>query len=249
MRVQVADCSSCDVRVVLHSLLHILALFRSAAIGSCSRYHRHLPFIACVCGACLQLCDARAAAAEKGREIAEIRGMYSRLQRMVGDIKSFGGVSLQGQWFSRLQRMRFGSSLAAHVTPPEEVLRRLRAECVDCDVDDAADALAGCAVQGASVTVHRTGASEIDPWLIIVNSVSHTSRVSVGDVYKSGEFSVGNARDVLLLDDGDSLPPTLRMMALAYTFTRNPYVAIKAQAPALLVSSWVCVAESLYTHP
>ena len=189
----------------------------------------------------------RVAAAEKGRELAELRGMYSRLQRMVGDIRSFGRVGLQGQWFGRLQKMRFGSALASRVTSPEEVLRLLRIEWPDCDVHDAADALAGCPVQGHAISVHRTGASEIDPWLIIVNSVSHTARVSVADVYKSGEFSIGNTRDVLLINEEEPLPPTLHMMALAYTFTRNPFIGIKAQSPALLVSCWVCVAESLYT--
>jgi hypothetical protein len=189
----------------------------------------------------------RVAVAEKGRDFAELRGMYSRLQRMVGDIRSFGRVGLQGQWFGRLQKMRFGSALASRVTSAEEALRLLRIESPDCDVHDAADALAGCPVQGPAISVHRTGASEINPWLIIVNSVSHTTRVSVADVYKSGEFSIGNTRDVLLLNEEEPLPPTLHMMALAYTFTRNPFIGIKAQSPALLVSCWVCVAETLYT--
>ena len=249
MRIEVVDSSRCDARAVLDAVLQTLALFRSAAIDSATRYHRHLPLITAVCDACLRLCDARAAAAEKGREFAEIRGMYARLQRMAGDIRSFGRVGLKGEWFGRLQRMKFGSSLASHVTSPEEVLRRLRTEWPDCDVNDPADALATCTATGHAISVHRTGASEIDPWLIIVNSVSHTARITVADVYKSGEFSIGNTRDVLLIDEAESstLPPSLRMMALAYTFTRNPFVAIKAQSPALLVSAWVCVGESLYT--
>ena len=247
VRIEAVDSSRCDTRAVLDTVLYILALFRSAAIGSCIRYHRHLPIITSICDACLRLCDMRVAAAQKGREFAELRGMYSRLQRMVGDIRSFGRVNLQGHWFGRLQKMRFGSALASRVTSPEEVLRLLRIECPDCDVHDAVDALAGCSVQGHAISVHRTGASEIDPWLIIVNSVSHTTRVSVADVYKSGEFSIGNARDVLLINAEEPLPPTLHMMVLAYTFTRNPFIGIKAQSPALLVSCWVCVGESLYT--
>ncbi len=108
-RIEIVNSNLCDARVVLDTVLHILSLFRSASIGSSTRYHRHLPIITTICDACLRLCDARVAAAKKGREFAEIKGMYSRLQRILSDITSFGRVGLQGQL------LRFGRKLAERV--------------------------------------------------------------------------------------------------------------------------------------
>lgn len=97
--------------------------------------------------------------------------------------------------------------------------------------------------------VIRTHASEIEPWLLIVDYVSPIS-YSVCKIYNASEFNIDivdkydeKITDVLPLH---TLTNESLKMYYGYIFTRNPYLYITAQEFALVTITFVHILEQVF---
>jgi hypothetical protein len=204
----------------------------------------------------------------------ETRALLHTIHKLLEEIRCFDSVSFGGAFAAQLHDMKFFRRVArrAHATEEsnvagtgasmQELLRVVREEisgelgCAPTDVplDEPADALEFSRLSGLPLTVIRSSASEIEPWLFLPTYVG-TDLVSVSQLYNApggedGRTTSGRARDalggsngLLLLNPSDS---AVAKLAVAWTVTGNPYLSLPAQPMAVLCCTLWSLVESAF---
>ena len=178
-----------------------------------------------------------------------VRTTRHHLQRLMSDIVAFSKVTFHGEAWKRLQQMKFAKALlrrVKHTFTMEDVLplvprgkRHLLRE--------APDAVAFDNTTGRLIRVVRSGASDVEPWLLRVEHVASSRSMTVGAVFcaADGTLQHGRNRVTDLLPDEAESSPLLRMY-LGYVFTRVPYLHVSSQLRALVTVAWVRATEQAF---
>lgn len=181
------------------------------------------------------------------KNIKKTREIYYQVSTLISDIRTFGNIKLKGKWFDKLINMKFGKKVSKRVKKNFDI-NNLK-EIIKRDIEDPDEALLFSERKGLGLQLYRTSASEIEPWLIIINYVS-LDTFKVKDLYKVNEFNNGPLKDKSKRTVTDllslSFEDDLDKLYLGYTFTRTPYLYLPSQYEALLTTTWVSLIEQVF---
>eukprot|EP01138_Halocafeteria_seosinensis_P012300 gb/GECG01012569.1/.p1 GENE.gb/GECG01012569.1/~~gb/GECG01012569.1/.p1 ORF type:complete len:1148 (+),score=102.12 gb/GECG01012569.1/:1-3444(+) len=174
--------------------------------------------------------------------------MYSRtllyqMQKLLSDVTCFGSVTFGDQWYQKLMNMKFAKSVVHRTHRAFDPLL--------------AEELPGLDHSGFLINVHRSPATEVEPWTVIISHVSQET-CSCGVMYRVAANSKRKSRTIDNHRVSDVLPTTppstdLERMYCAFVFTRNPHLYIESQYVALLTVCWIetiaLTASNTKAHP
>jgi hypothetical protein len=224
-------------------------------------------------------------------ELASLRTLRDRVASVLADLKAFAGVTLEGPALDRLLRLKFARDIVKRAAASEgsstltamhqDDLEALVAEALKegrevsaslaapgpyrrprpATLDDLTNAMALCELRGWRVTLFRTNASAVEPWLILVGTVEPAVSVSFSDVFRNTEFGGDDGTDIVrmeLLPPNDMLEAAgsgggvgpraaLARTVLTYLFLRvpSPSLFIASMPVALVTVAWCRLVESI----
>jgi hypothetical protein len=201
------------------ALTSLLSRFRNKLIIDPSLFKFYKNTIDVLCQSMIKQLDKEI---KINANIASLKHIYYHISSLVSDMKHFARITFDGEWFERLQNMRFAKSIIkrVHVTE-EEVYEGM----------------------GYGIRVAQTAASEVEPWLLMVTYVS-PQKYFLRDMFISSELNE-TIKDTQKEMVNHVLPDNINKSYLAYVFTNNPKLIINNQAKALLTNSFVNILESL----
>ena len=206
------------------------------------------------------LCEKLLAHLSNLETVSLVKTYSYALTSIFNEMKTFAKVEFKGKWFDQLARLTFAKSiirrskLSSHYSVEQvlELIPKLpRNSCQK--IKEASDALSHYSDTGYGVRVRRSNASEIEPWLIIIDYISR-EKFDVSTLYKGAELrtnvpitdSAGQVVTDAITISSFSLN-LLDMMYTSYIFTRNPYLYIPGQRIALITNCWVWLLGQIFT--
>jgi hypothetical protein len=156
------------------------------------------------------------------------------------------------KWYKHLLGLKFSKSIAKRTCGNVSVdLCALGKLVCDADLNDASEALLASDTILRGLSVRISNASQVEPWLLIIERIWLDEKVLVRNVYLKNEgycSSSGlDANGYLLLSEGGVELNELQKIMFAYLFTGNPYLFLPSQQSALVGIVWVRVLEELLT--
>ncbi len=144
--------------------------------------------------------------------------------------------NVQGfEWYKHLLSLKFSKQIAKRATGlGNEEIDHERAESVLLDSDQSYSAL----------VVRTSAASQVEPWLLIIERLKLDERVSIRNVHlrNEGLSSSKGPNGYFLLPDPQS---DSAKVLFSYLFTGNPFLYLPSQPSALVSVLWVRVIEEL----
>jgi hypothetical protein len=169
-----------------------------------------------------------------------IKTFYYKLLTVMSDMKTFSGVEFDGKWFNRLQNMKYSKS----------IVKRSKHKFGK----QSEDYLMLSRYSNYGIKVIRTAASEVEPWLIMVDDFSNDV-FSVKQIYNQYESQNKSQNQHGILDQYGKLvtdvmittnKTDLDKMYLGYLFTRNPHLYMSSQKIALMTVAFVRLIEKIF---
>ena len=147
--------------------------------------------------------------------------------------------NIQGfEWYKRLLGLKFSKDIARRVTGQGN--EELNEEAAD-------NVLLDPSIQLPALMVRISGASQIEPWLLIVERVRLDESVAVRSVYLRNEGlaeSKGPNGYFLMPTDGSNVSDSEKIL-LSYLFTGSPFLYLPSQPSALVSILWARALEEL----
>jgi hypothetical protein len=178
---------------------------------------------------------------------------------MMNEIKTFAKVSFSGKWFDNLVTMKYGKHIVRRVKERgtydiKDVVEFMPSKTKSFlnNIKEPSDAIEYNNKLGYGCKVIRTNASEVEPWLLIIDYISN-DQFEIGKIYKDSEIrpdlehldrSNQIITDVLNLNNTNILDN----MYMSYVFTRNPYLNVANQYISLLTNGWVHIVEDIFKN-
>eukprot|EP00339_Tiarina_fusa_P025811 CAMPEP_0117074456 /NCGR_PEP_ID=MMETSP0472-20121206/52454_1 /TAXON_ID=693140 ORGANISM="Tiarina fusus, Strain LIS" /NCGR_SAMPLE_ID=MMETSP0472 /ASSEMBLY_ACC=CAM_ASM_000603 /LENGTH=1413 /DNA_ID=CAMNT_0004799479 /DNA_START=177 /DNA_END=4418 /DNA_ORIENTATION=+ len=185
-----------------------------------------------------------------------LKGLRYRLSGFLTTMKTFGGVSFDGKWYTKLTKMRFGKQVARRVKEQFELtdFKHLNT-IVPLRIKEPSDYLQFTGLQGRPIRVKTFGGSEVEPWLITVDCVSFDTNGDSKSMFLSREkgSKVRDSRERVITDvflniflTDDARENNIAKMYCGYVFTGNPYLYMSSQIPSLIVNCMTTCIETAF---
>jgi hypothetical protein len=213
-----------SLSVLMNHIPPLFAKFRAHVLGHSESY-KQFASLACIlleavtlsCGKVLALSGG-----EEGKKEKELaKNLLNKLATVASELKTLGNISLDGSFFERLCRMKFAKKIAQ------------RSDVLNIGEDDLLTSLES---SEWTLTLQRSQASLIDPWLIRVVS-AQKSLTFLKDVFAFHEYGIGNPVEDGLFESKEGM---------AFTFTRTPQLYIPSMTAALKNILWCKLVENFY---
>ena len=177
-----------------------------------------------------------------------------QLQKLLSDITAFSKVKFSGKWLDKLVQMKFGKKITKRTHLEFDIKNIQQLLCLPnkTKFTDISDAFGYVDRRGLLIRTRQTGASEVEPWNIVVEYVSNDYsdlKTIFIENEKGATVKDSKARVVnnLLLDfDKPTYNDDIYKMYHAYVFTRVPQLYITSQPTSLLVNVWISSLEQLF---
>ena len=221
-----------DIEIASKTIISLLAQFRNYIIINKERYDRYHGLVTILCEGLMNVLDNELKEKDSNKKL--IKEFYYQMATLISDIKVLANAKIEGQWFERLQKLKFAKS----------IIKRVKTE-FKIDVENL---LGTNKNKYLGLKLITTAASEVEPWLIMVDYIS-TDYFRICDIYNNNETckemkdSKNNIiTDILPNSDNNKN----NKIIYGYTFTRNPYLYIGSQQISLLVVTWVSSIEYIF---
>jgi hypothetical protein len=163
---------------------------------------------------------------------AQVAGQMKALQVFNPNVQGF-------EWYKHLLNLKFSKDLARRVGDGGSISEQVNEEMADRVLLESHMSL-------PALMVRISGASQIEPWLLIVERVRLDESVSVRNVYlrNEGLASSKGPNGYFLVPSEESLTDSEKIL-LSYLFTGSPFLYLPSQPAALVSILWVRALEEL----
>ncbi len=221
-----------NIELAGKTVISLLAQFRNFIIINKERYERYHGLVTLLCEGIMKKLDNeldnKLVKGFNNRKL--IKEFYYKIATLISDIKNLANVKIEGQWFKRLQKMKYAKKIIKRSKNVNKINIELNLETNSAEY--------------LGLRLIKTSASEIESWLIKVDYIS-LDIFQVRNIYNNNELYkeiYDNKKEIIT----DILCLNNNKEVLAYTFTRNPYLYISSQKIALLVIAWVSSIEYIF---
>ncbi|AYV78747.1 MAG: hypothetical protein Edafosvirus29_11 [Edafosvirus sp.] len=227
---------SMDKLTAIDVVIEILSRLRNNIIDKKMILHRYQPIITKLCSGIMSNVEKELTAESIDKKIIPFLKKFSvRIATILGELISMATISFTGKWYSMLNNMKFKKG----------IIKRIN----NCGIltNKDADTINGCDKFGYGVRLITTPASEVEPWLVLVDYVS-TDKFQTNKMYYSSEFNteIKDSKNQIITD---ILPIDMYLKSYyAYVFTKNPYLYIPGQVASLHTNVFVKLTENFFKN-
>jgi hypothetical protein len=250
------------VELFMKAIRPILGMFRNRIIIDPHLYKQYAVLFDNFLGKCTTLLDNYIQTTSDN--ISLIKDLYHYITNLHSEMDLYGnmkGDALKGKFFARMKGLHFCKKILKRVKNNKEITIDAMANTdvvsYKSDFPKDVDSLFGnsnfASLEGFACKIINSNASEIDPWLIIVNDVLNT-KLTIKDIYLSKELGVpfnGNNQSF----NGIIIPNQITKQTknnselirgfIAYQYTGLPFLSIKSQKLALLTNGCCAILERI----
>lgn len=219
-RIEYSD--NCDLIKMENILITLLSKFRNFIISNKKRYERYLNIIKLFCEELLKKLD------EIDSDIS--KKIYYKVRSLFNEIKLLGNVNFSGEFFEKLENMKFN----------KKIIKRKNDE----DILNPIESLSNDHTKGIGIRTKITSASEVEPWLLIIEYVSIEEFI-VSQIYNSKQLPIIDKHNQSITS---IYPDHLIKCYYGYLFTGNPYLYMKSQKHALPHIMFVSILGQIFRY-
>lgn len=255
-----------DIKQLHSALTPLIAKFRNFVYVYPSRCKTHCKFIVDLCETFIKKlnnyprqdddqCKERYFFEQMYPSLSLRKTIRMQLQKLLSDIVAFSKVKFTGKWLNKLMNMKFGKKVTKRVKTSFNLndVKQLVNIPDGVKINEIEDLFSFVNKTGLLIKTRQSGASEIEPWNIVVEYVS-SDKSTFNKLFISNECG-NDMRDKkerlvnnLLLDNDDDLNKfdEITKLCYGYIFTKIPQLYLPSQNLALLVNTWLSSLEKIY---
>jgi hypothetical protein len=174
-----------------------------------------------------------------------------QLQKLLSDITAFSKVKFTGKWLNTLINMKFGKKITKRVNATFDLQNIIKFVNLPLNarLTEIEDIFNYVNNSGLLIRTRQTGASEVEPWNIVVEYVS-SDKNTFKNIFISNECcnilrDTKNVRVNNVLLDYTTVDDIMKL-CYGYTFTRVPQLYLPSQQLALVTNTWISSLEKIY---